>query len=353
MACRSTVAASAPYDWAMTSRNIVLALLLALAAALLAGCSEDDNAASAPPVAVHTRTATATPAAKGSVTLVAVGDVMLDRSIGQRVLASGPGVLFDDGLLHTLKDADLTVGNLECSVSERGSPQFKGYTFRAPPSALASLELAGFDVMSLANNHALDYGEAALLDTIRLLSTRGIAAVGAGENIEGAQAAKIVERGGLRIAFVGLVDVEAEGAFNRRNWEATKDGAGVAWADRITVDASVRAAARSADLVVAMLHFGVEFNPLPVPAQRELARTAIDAGADLVIGSHSHVLQEVEEYGHGLIVYSLGNFIFDGFEGPSNASAVLRVTLTKYGVTAWKLLPVDIINNGIPRLRPS
>ena len=90
----------------------------------------------------------------------------------------------------------------------------------------------------------------------------------------------------------------------------------------------------------------------PSISQRRLARAAIDAGAALVIGSHPHVLQEVEEYGGGLIAYSLGNFVFDGFDGPSNHSAILKVNLTRDGVASWKLLPVDVIDNGLPRLRP-
>lgn len=276
---------------------------------------------------------------------------MLARSIGARVLEFGPQVVFDDEIADVLRAADLTVGNLETAVSERGEPQAKQYTFQAPPAALEALELAGFDAVSLANNHSLDFGEDALLDAVRLLSLRGIKAAGAGANLAEALAPRVVVRSGLRVAFVGLVDVGSEGpGFSRSTWEATPEGAGIAWADVSTVTESVRAAVAVADIVVVMLHAGVEYGSTPSPGQRELAYAAIDAGARLVIGSHPHVLQQIEEYGGGLIAYSLGNFVFDGFDGPSNDSALLRVTLGSGGVQSWELVPVEIVDNGLPRL---
>lgn len=295
--------------------------------------------------------AVTTPNPPATLTLIGVGDMMLARTIGQRIVAVGPQVVFDERMMETLRGADLTVGNLETAVSERGEAQAKGYTFRAPPAALDALELAGFDAVSLANNHSLDFGVDGLLDAGRLLSIRGIAAVGAGANIAKAVEPKVLVRAGLRVAFVGLVDVGEEGpGFSRRTWEATAGRPGVAWADLATVRASVKNAAADADIVVVMLHFGTEFETEPSLAQRELARAAIDAGALLVIGSHPHVLQEVEEYGGGLIAYSLGNFVFDGFDGRSNDSALLRVTMGRGGVQSWELIPVAIVDNGFPRL---
>ncbi|MGB4863195.1 MAG: CapA family protein, partial [Tepidiformaceae bacterium] len=124
-----------------------------------------------------------------------------------------------------------------------------------------------------------------------------------------------------------------------------------AWADTASVTNAVHTAAASADLVVVMLHFGIEYATEPNATQQRLAHAAIDAGATLVIGSHPHVLQEVEEYGGGLIAYSLGNFVFDGFDGSANETAILEVTLSASGVESWKLVPVDIVKNGLPRLR--
>ncbi len=290
---------------------------------------------------------TATPPSR-EVTLLAAGDMMLDRSIGYRLVTFGPDAIFDDEMAALLRSADVTIGNLECAISERGEPLPKGYTFRAPPVAAEALQLAGFDLVSLANNHAMDYGPIALADTSAELRKQGIFSVGAGENLAAASAAQVLERNGLRIAFVGLLDAPAEGeGFSRRTWEATSSRPGVAWADPETVTAAVDAAHASADLVVVMLHFGEEYAPNPNANQRELAYAAIDAGATLVIGTHPHVLQEVEEYGGGLIAYSLGNFVFDGFEGDANTTALLEVTLTADGVADWELIPAEVVA-GLP-----
>lgn len=284
------------------------------------------------------------------VTLVAVGDLMLGRSVGYRIEAGEGASIFEPGVSTVLGEADIAVGNLESAVSAGGEPQAKSYTFRAPPAASSVLAAAGFDVLSLANNHALDYGRGALADTEALLRAAGIQPVGSGRDLSAALSPVVLERGGLRIAFVALVDAPAEGSFTRSNWEAGADRAGVAWADDESVARAVSDAAAVADVVVALLHFGYEFHESPSAGQRALARAAIDAGADLVVGSHPHVLQPVEAYGGGLIAYSLGNFVFDGFEGIAESSAMLRVTLTSEGVGAWELIPVRIPYGGLPRL---
>lgn len=197
----------------------------------------------------------------------------------------------------------------------------------------------------------MDYGPLALTDTVAEVTKRGVLPVGAGKDLATASAAQVIERNGLRIAVVGLLDAPAEGpGFSRGTWEATSTKPGVAWADASTVTTAVRAALPQADLVVVMLHFGVEYDTAPSAAQRELAHAAIDAGATLVIGSHPHVLQPVEEHRGGLIAYSLGNFVFDGFEGEASRTALLEVELTAKGVTSWKLHEADVID-GIPQLR--
>ena len=129
------------------------------------------------------------------------------------------------------------------------------------------------------------------------------------------------------------------GGYDPRSWTATDEAPGVAWLDIPTMVAGIEAARREADLVVVLLHFGLEWQLEPGEAQREQARAAIDAGATLVVGAHPHVLQEVEAYGDGLIAYSLGNFVFDGFWDPANDSAILLVELTAAGVAAWEMVP--------------
>lgn len=303
-------------------------------------------AATASPTPTPTATPTPVPA---RVLLAAVGDVMPGRSVGARLEREGAGAAFA-AVRDILAGADIAIANLESPIATGGAPAPKAYAFRAPPAAAEALALAGIDLVSLANNHALDYGPAALAETRALLAERGIASIGAGPDRAAAHAPAAIARGGLTIAFLGYVTVPVEGGgFDPRVWAATDGAAGVAWLDVATMTAEVASAARGADLVVVMLHFGMEWQPRPSPAQREQARAAIDAGAALVVGSHPHVLQEVEAYGGGLIAYSLGNFVFDGFPDPANDSAILLVELGAGGVEGHELVPVRIVD-GIPTL---
>lgn len=283
--------------------------------------------------------------------VAAVGDMMFGRTIGEWVLRDGPESVFDPRIADLLSTADLAIGNLESIPSRLGEPMQKGYTFRAPPEATASLLRGGFDVVSLANNHSLDFGREALDDGLRQLARADIQTVGAGRDAHEAYAPRVLRRNGLRVAFLGFVDVPPEGSgFSRDEWVASVDRPGVAWADLETVTDGVKAATAVADIVVVLFHFGLEFDDSPSTLQRQLAHAAVDAGALLVLGSHPHVVQQVEEYGQGLIAYSLGNFVFDGFDGVANESAILRATLEKGRVVAWDLVPVSINQFGLPVL---
>jgi len=288
-----------------------------------------------------------TPAPTRRITLSAVGDVMLDRSVGERIRSDGPSVVFK-GVRQSLRGADFTVANLETSIAEVGSPRAKGYTFRSPPAAAEALKDAGIDLVSLANNHSLDFGPDALRQTLSLVEAQGILAVGAGVDAKSALAPKVVQVNGLRLAFLGFVDTPSEGAgYQRSTWEAGPGKPGVAWADVEGITRAVKAAAAEADLVIVLLHNGVEGSREPSPSQRLYAQAAIDAGAALVLGSHPHVLQTVERYGSGVIAYSLGNFVFDGFDGAANTSAIFEAVLTPEGVESWRMVPVSIVD-GLP-----
>jgi poly-gamma-glutamate synthesis protein (capsule biosynthesis protein) len=247
-----------------------------------------------------------------------------------------------------LASADLTVGNLETSISDEGTPAAKGYTFRAPPQTAAALKDAGFDVVSQANNHALDYGPVALADTRRLVEEQGILITGAGADLAQATQPAILERNGLRIAFLGFVDTAAEGSYNEADWAATATTPGVAWASTAAITEAVRAAKAEADVVVVMLHAGVEYATTPSASQQTFAEAAIDAGAALVLGAHPHVLQPVVPYHGGVIAYGRGNFVFDGLDLPANTTAIFEATITSAGVQSWKLVPVSIGGDGLP-----
>ena len=292
-----------------------------------------------------TPTATATPLIR----LMAVGDVMLGRTIGQRLQTDGAGAAFA-GVEPVLKSADVLAANLECVISPWGDAQPKAYRFRAPPEAVDSLAQAGVDVVNLANNHAMDYGYIALADMRKQLNAKQILSVGAGQNRAAAHAPALLDRNGLRVAFLGYVDVMVESrGFDTRVWTAGPGTPGVAWADPTRIAADVKAARQQADLVVVFLHSGLEDRADVSPNQRAEAEAAIDAGAALVLGSHPHMLQPVEKYHGGLIVYSLGNFIFDGFGLPENYSVIFSAALTSAGVGDYTWIPV-VIENGLPRL---
>ena len=293
------------------------------------------------------------------VVLAAVGDVMLGRSIGEGILRYGPSYPFQF-VDQTLREADIVFANLESPISEGGVPAEKDFVFRAPPLAAQSLAVAGIDVVSFANNHALDYGLEGFRDTMAALAARGIAYAGAGEDIAAARRPVILEVGGLRLAFLAYVNTpdDSVSGFSVAATAAAADKAGVAWARPQAVAEDVARAARQADIVVVSLHLGFEYQEAPNQLQVDLAHAAIDAGADLVLGHHPHVLQGIEEYRGGLIVYSLGNFLFD-FDAidyaqpglPSSLSLILRVRLSREGIRGYDFLPVLVgEEDGRPRL---
>jgi poly-gamma-glutamate synthesis protein (capsule biosynthesis protein) len=281
---------------------------------------------------------------------MAVGDIMLARTIGEMIENEGIEAPFAY-TAETLSTADITLGNLECSISDRGTPEDKKYTFRAPLSAAESLQYAGFDLVSLGNNHILDYGPLALEDTLAELSTVGIRAVGAGMDAVEAYQPALFEVNGLRIAFLAFTDVSTVD-YNYLAWEAGPSQPGIAWAHAEQIESGVRAAKAQADLVIVLFHNGYEIIQKVSDLQQQAAHLAVDSGADLVIGSHPHVLQRIEEYNGGLIVYSMGNFVFDNFLYPPNYSAILTVTLNATGVESYELIDVIVQLNGVPQIMP-
>lgn len=284
------------------------------------------------------------------VILMAVGDIMLGRTIGEMIETIGPQAPFLD-TADTLRSADITVGNLECPISDRGEPEPKTYAFRAPVAAGESLAYAGFDLVNLANNHSLDYGPQALSDTLEILVANGVQAVGAGMNATQAYSPAFIEVNGLRIAFLGFVDVFPTD-YDYRTWEAGPDQPGVAWAHEDRVREGVMAAKAEADIVIVILHNGYELVEQIGSQQQLIAHAAIESGAALVIGSHPHIIQRIERYQEGLIAYSLGNFVFDNYLFPPNYSGILVVELTPQGVESYHMIDVIVQLNGVPQIMP-
>lgn len=276
-----------------------------------------------------------------TVELVAVGDIMLDRFLTGLLQQNSMRYPFQGaGIQPLLSQADIAIGNLECAISDRGTRQPKTYTFRADPKVVEGLTFAGMDVLSLANNHAGDYGDPALVDTLDLVRSAGIATVGAGMNITEAHEAKIVEANGLRVAFLAYNQISPA------SFAATATSPGTAFMDRQRMAAEVRTARERADLVVVSCHWGTEYSAYPNASQKELAQALADAGADLVIGHHPHVVQGLRFDRQTFTVYSLGNFVFDfdsDFSRQTTEGVVMHCLLDRSGVKTVELLPYSIV----------
>lgn len=271
------------------------------------------------------------------VTLAAVGDITFGEQVGPTLDRLG-GRYPWTSVAPVLRRADVATGNLETAVSLRGTPAgAKQYTFRGAPWMLRPVHsYAGLDVLTLANNHAVDYGRAALLDTVHAVRAAGMQTIGAGANSWLARRPAIVTRGGLRIALLGYSDVNPPG------FPATADAPGTAAADPAEISADVRAALRRADVAVCFFHWGVELHAQPDSRQKELATACLRAGAALVLGAHPHVFGPiVRPSRHTLVAWTLGNFVF-----PSGAATgrtgILQVRLGTDGVEGYGKTPVTI-----------
>jgi poly-gamma-glutamate synthesis protein (capsule biosynthesis protein) len=302
-------------------------------------------------------TATAAPPG-ASITISAVGDISLAREVVPRMEANGAGYPYE--LIRPLLTSDIAIGNLEGALTDRGDPWPKGYNFRTPPQFAAGLRDAGFDVVSLANNHAMDYGAVGLTDTLDALDAAGVRHVGGGRTLAEAQAPVVLDANGLRIAVIGCVDTPTEGGgFAIRQWAATDTDAGLFICDDAPLAAAIAAARPSADFVAVIVHAGSEYINAPDATQRRIAENVLAAGADAYIGHHAHVVQPVEQRGSQLIAWGLGNFIFDldnvdlaNIPEP-RVSLVLNFTLTKgQGVTSFEAAPV-VLDANEDRPRPA
>jgi len=236
-----------------------------------------------------------------SVWMRAVGDVMFARGIERQwVGADGMASLFMP-MRAFLRAPDITFANLETILATGGKRQSRLIHLRSHPNAVFPLADAGFDIVSLSNNHAEDYGAAALTDTVRVLNESSIQSVGAVRPEEDWPPRVIVRRHGIDVAFLAFTVFRTAST----NW-VHDDPRGLS-----IVSAQVHAAERAADLVVVSFHWGVEYQAEVTERQVTLARAAIDAGADLILGHHSHQLSGVGVYKGRAIAYSLGNFLFD------------------------------------------
>ena len=287
------------------------------------------------------------PAQPVTARVVSGGDVMPDRSVEQYANANGPDAVLED-IAPVLQKGDAAWVNLEGVTSTLGEPKTeKVYTFEGPPSFAPALARAGINVVTMGNNHSVDYGRAALRDTIARLEKAGVQVVGAGKDFDDARSPAIVTTAsGATVGFLGYSDVWWPG------FEATSTRAGVAQAftDVKRMKRDIKALSAKVDYVVVGFHWGYEYQHYPVSQQTKEGHAAIDAGADLVIGHHPHVLQGFETYKRRLIAYSLGDLVFDHISVPSGQTVLVDATLKPDGVSA-RLVPAYASTTGIPSIQ--
>ena len=284
------------------------------------------------------------PAGDGTVRFAFAGDIYLGGNVGILLEKNG----YDYPYQHVkeiLQQADIAAANLETSVtsSDLEKPNLKTYEFRSDPKALPEFKNAGFDVVSLANNHSMDFGPEGLRDTMRHLKDHAIQYVGAGENRAEAFEPVYFDKNGVKVAVLGfsrVIPIPVEW-----DWKAGEDRIGLADTYNHTYPVQViEAAKKEADIVVVLVHWGNELDEEPDPTKQvDLGRRYIDAGADLVIGSHPHVLQGFEYYKGRWIAYSLGNFIFTKSSNPATyETGLLEAKCEKTGECSLQISPYRV-----------
>ena len=280
--------------------GIYVALLIQSVCILASFCQKNPRAAE---TAGSTEGTAEAEARAATLTVAAVGDVMMEGSALPVIRLKGPDYPFDS-TRAVLSSADLAIANLEAPFGTEGRPFPKEFTFRVPPEFAPGLVNAGFDVVNLANNHILDFGRRPFFATLGLLDSLGIAVCGAGMNLDSAEAGATLVRKGWRTAFLGFSLTYPE------SFWASREKSGTAFAVKERIAGKIGTLRRNCDLVVVSFHWGKELHSRPEPYQREFAHAAIDAGADLVLGHHPHVPQGFELYRGKPVAYSLGNFVF-------------------------------------------
>ncbi len=282
-----------------------------------------------------------------SSSLIFGGDVMLSRVVGQKMLKYKDYSWPFQKVKDIFSAADIAVINLESPFTS-GSKSYLvptgSFSFNVDPRALSGLEIAGVDLVTLANNHFANQGEKGMKDTFELLETKGIEYVGAGNDLIAAHAGKIVEKNGVKFGFLGY-------GYPDDSSVAGSDRAGIAGMDLYLAESDVKKIRGQADAVIVLMHDGVEYTDTPSSHQREFARAMIAAGADLVVGHHPHWVQQVEIYQGKPIIYSLGNLVFDQMWSPeTREGALAKMDFSGREIRRLEFIPIIINDYGQPQI---
>ena len=272
-----------------------------------------------------------------------VGDIMLGRSIKNKSAKNNYSDILD-GVSSIWKDSDYVSGNLECALLDNPDDfkkNDKEIHINAEKKSVNLLKDNGFTLINLANNHLADFCSEGVVSTVNTLKKAGLNYVGAGKNITEASKYDVQEINGVKIATVSVSDIVP------KNFSATDTKAGILSTKNMRYYQAVRDAKANADIVIVNIHWGVEYALNQTEQQQQLARNLINFGADIVIGSHPHVLQPVEKYKDGIIFYSMGNFVFDQGWSRTKDSMVLNYFVDKDGNLSFEMIPVRI-KDGYP-----
>lgn len=271
------------------------------------------------------------------------GDMMFGRAIKDRSESTDYSEVLDN-VSSIWSDSDYVCGNLECALLDNPS-QFtkneKEIHINAETRTVNILKDNGFTLVNLANNHLADFCSEGVVSTLNTLKNAGLKYVGAGANLEEASKYDIQEVNGVKIATVSVSDIIP------KNFSAKDDKAGILSTNNMRYYQAVREASEVADLVIVNIHWGVEYALNETEQQRQLARNLINFGADIIIGSHPHVLQPVEKYKDGIIFYSMGNFVFDQGWSRTKDSMIVNYFLDEEGNCSFEIVPLRI-KDGYP-----
>lgn len=287
------------------------------------------------------------PQTSEEVTLIMVGDISYSRGV-ERIIKKQDDINYPFlKIKNYLQSADLVFGNLETPITQ--GPEIADFQliFRSNPGTEQALKQAGFSILSLANNHTLNFGEKGLKNTFNFLKNAGIEYVGAGQNDQEAYQPVYIEKKGIKFAFLAYNDTDVIPA----NYEASANRAGTAFMRIDKMVEAVKKAKQNADFIIVSMHAGIEYTKKPNDSQINFSHQAIDAGADLVIGHHPHVVQTLEKYKNKYIFYSLGNFIFDQPQSEATKEGLaIKIYFTKNKINKISLLPVFMEHLAQPKI---
>ncbi|GIH46235.1 poly-gamma-glutamate synthesis protein (capsule biosynthesis protein) [Microbispora rosea] len=332
---------------AVRRQPLALSLFALLAAPLLvAGCSPAES--EPVPGASQPEVKTATPAPKPQrrpFTISFAGDVHFEGILRNRLDADPRTAL--GPIAAVLRRSNLTALNLETAITTAGTPApGKQFTFRAPAAAFTALKAAGVDVVTMANNHGMDYMESGLRDTLAAIRSSKFPVIGIGANETEAYRPYRRTVNGNRVSIIGATQVLDQQFI--QSWTASGDKAGLASAkNEPRLLRAVRQARKNSDTVIVFLHWGTELVKCPTPVQRSLADKLVAAGADVIVGSHAHILLGGGYSGEAYVHYGLGNFAFYNWGPDTGTTGVLTLTINGRKVLKDQWTPARI-NGGVP-----